>query len=387
MKSTSLLFLIINLIGFLSAHDCGHDHLQRHITVPEEFANGPVRKKPKTNERVMQTSTQRPFKLVIDYGDNPDSNGNHEHEAEQRYYQDIVFPGVADYYSRVMKKQNPSSFGDNIPPFSSTWCNWVTVPNKQRTQSTNADMLVLLELKTQVPYAGAAAGCLLDTNGDYRPYVCHITINLDYVSFNPLNRIKDHYLLLHEIGHCLGFSSDDYQFYPNNQNNEMISNKTVNMNGTSYDAYYFTSPTLLQTIRDHANDQSIDGVQIETQGGNGSAGSHFEKLHYNNEAMVAQLTGYESSSKFWLALLKDMGWYDVDMGFAEPFEWGRDEGTDFYNNANCNGSNANEYCSTAGAYNCNQSFHGKTRCRTTSFSDNCLIKENFENIRIYKTFQ
>ena len=321
--------------------------------------------------------------MVLDYGTDPDANGNYPNEEIHNYYA-ALFEHVFDYYSKVMTKVPGDSFGNTIPPFSSTWCSWVTVPTKYYTTSTDADMLVLLELKENTGYAGAAAACLYDTAGNDRPYLCHITIDVTGFSKTPIDRIQDHYLLAHEVGHCLGFSSFAYQFYPNNQNNEMVTSRSVTMNNTNYTAYFFESPNLVSAIQTHADDTSITGVQIETQGSGGSAGSHFEKLHYNNEVMVAQLTGYQSSSIFWLSLLKDMGWYEVDLGFAEPFAWGQDEGAAFYDNSSCN-TNFDEFCSVQWQVNCNQNFQSKTYCTATSFSDGCMINENWDNYNCLST--
>ena len=51
------------------------------------------------------------------------------------------------------------------------------------------------------------------------------------------------------------------------------------------------------------------GVELENDGGSGSAGSHWERVALYDEYMTAQLMPEMKVSKFTLSLLQDSGWY------------------------------------------------------------------------------
>ncbi len=71
----------------------------------------------------------------------------------------------------------------------------------------------------------------------------------------------------------------------------------------------FSTPKLLETARAHFSCQTLEGVEIEDGGSEISAGSHFERFVYFNEALTASAFSNSAISKFSLALLHDCGWY------------------------------------------------------------------------------
>ena len=62
----------------------------------------------------------------------------------------------------------------------------------------------------------------------------------------------------------------------------------------------------------HPIGQNVPGVDLEDQGGSGSASSHWERATLHNEIMGASNLPDEAFSSFSLALLEDSGWYQVD---------------------------------------------------------------------------
>ena len=78
--------------------------------------------------------------------------------------------------------------------------------------------------------------------------------------------------------------------------------------------------------RNHYNCQSLTGVELEDNGGSGSASSHFERMSLFNEMMTASSFKDSSYSNFTLALLYDTGWYDLDFSLAEHFYFGKNKG-------------------------------------------------------------
>ena len=77
------------------------------------------------------------------------------------------------------------------------------------------------------------------------------------------------------------------------------------------------SPKVLETARNYFQCSTISGVEIENEGGSGSAGAHWERTILHNEQMTASSIADASYSVFTLSLLQDSGWYQVDMSLAE----------------------------------------------------------------------
>ncbi|VDO83421.1 unnamed protein product [Schistosoma margrebowiei] len=69
----------------------------------------------------------------------------------------------------------------------------------------------------------------------------------------------------------------------------------------------FVTPTLLAVGRKHYNCPKLDGIEIENEGGEGTAGSHFEKRTVGDETMAGE-TGVKSVlSALTLAFFTDSG--------------------------------------------------------------------------------
>jgi hypothetical protein len=70
--------------------------------------------------------------------------------------------------------------------------------------------------------------------------------------------------------------------------------------------------TLSAKARDHFGCTTLDGVELENQGGSESWGSHWEKRIFGDELMTAVVTGVDSPlSDVTLGFLADTGFYDV----------------------------------------------------------------------------
>ncbi|TPP57082.1 Leishmanolysin peptidase [Fasciola gigantica] len=67
------------------------------------------------------------------------------------------------------------------------------------------------------------------------------------------------------------------------------------------------TPKLLETARKHFGCPSLDGVELENQGGSGTASAHFEKRIYLNELMVGSIAFDAVMSPFVLAFFQDSG--------------------------------------------------------------------------------
>ena len=95
-------------------------------------------------------------------------------------------------------------------------------------------------------------------------------------------------------------------------------------------AYLMVTPRVVQEVRDHFNCPTLEGAELEDQGGDGTALTHWEKrlfqveiflyMDYEIFSVVLQveaMTGTVNTaepvySRLTLALLEDSGWYYPD---------------------------------------------------------------------------
>ena len=94
---------------------------------------------------------------------------------------------------------------------------------------------------------------------------------------------------------------------------------------------------------------------------------------------ATELGAQKGFSGLTFAILKDMGWYEVDDTFNETTNYGYKMGCDFYNDA-CYGSTSypKYFCSVSSYTNvsvCSTNFLGKAICTDTAniMSDGCGI--------------
>ena len=94
---------------------------------------------------------------------------------------------------------------------------------------------------------------------------------------------------------------------------------------------YLTTPKLLEVAREHFGCPTWPGVALEDDGGDATAGSHFDRRMVMNEFMEGAYAGFPiKKSKFTLAFLEDTGWYRADFTQAEQLVWGYNHGCKFF---------------------------------------------------------
>lgn len=93
--------------------------------------------------------------------------------------------------------------------------------------------------------------------------------------------------------------------------------------------FKFKSANVLSKARQHFGCSSLDGIEVENQGGSGSWGSHWEKRIIGNEYMSAVANDVSSPvSAITLALFEDMGFWDVNYAKADDFPHMQNAGCD-----------------------------------------------------------
>jgi len=90
------------------------------------------------------------------------------------------------------------------------------------------------------------------------------------------------------------------------------------------------TPRVVREVRTHFDCPTLEGAELEDQGGDGTALTHWEKRIFQNEAMTGTVNTAQSVySRLTLALLEDSGWYYPDYSRAQALSWGRGAGCEF----------------------------------------------------------
>ncbi|CAD2216794.1 leishmanolysin [Angomonas deanei] len=118
--------------------------------------------------------------------------------------------------------------------------------------------------------------------------------------------------ILHEVFHCLGFSPRYLE-------------KMTDASGG------FSAPDILSTARAYFNCSAMSRIPLENEGGEGSAGAHWERSILKEEIMSGVIPEgvYPKITNFTLSVFQLMPFYAVNFSFSERMEWGYQAGSAF----------------------------------------------------------
>ena len=220
----------------------------------------------------------------------------------------------------------------------------------------------------------AAAPCLLhpETN---RPVggIVYINNNLDLGKTNTNFYMKN--ILLHEITHILVFHPIFFNYF----------NMITTYNGVSY----IKSPKVLEKAKEHFGCSTIQRIALENDGGEGSAGSHWESRYMLGDYMISTDFPDAAMSDITLALFEDTGLYRVNYYSGGLFKFGKNKGCSFLNGACTNNGVAafDDFCTTSGQPTCSSSRAIKTSCYTTEggypTADSCPVPYEYHTQSSY----
>lgn len=184
---------------------------------------------------------------------------------------------------------------------------------------------------------------------------------------------------MHEISHALGFINlfGTLSSYVDLSGERHASGGTVKVYrpGLQKEVQLVQTPRVVQAAREHFGCPTLDGVEIEDMGGAGTAGSHWKKRLFYQEALVGVVS---SASLFYssltLSFFEDAGFYKARYSYAEDnYRWGYHRGCEFATQ-NCHflweKGIADEFCfSTSSSSQCTYDKHSVGACDTMSYQN------------------
>lgn len=205
----------------------------------------------------------------------------------------------------------------------------IEYPKSYETEGVSADLVLLITARPIQSSNVLAYGydCQINEN-DKKTNIGQLNFNPASISTHPRDYNFQVGVALHEISHVLGFSKQRFQSIPGLTNQTAL--KYTSVDGTPLSTWKIISPKVLAYVRSHFKCDSLDGAELEDQGGDGTAFSHWEKRIFDNEYMTGTASNYPIFSKLTLALFEDLGFYAVNYTHAsKPLVWGYGLGCEF----------------------------------------------------------
>ncbi len=221
--------------------------------------------------------------------------------------------------TRLQTALSVNQISGNLMVGSTSMCSPFTIPAAHVNPGiSNADFVLYVSAGPTTGSTAAWAGaCQNDQNG--RPIVGRANFGPKYLVWNdsqPLQQLSVINTVTHEILHALGISG-----------NRFLNKSTISIRGKT--ATIVSSPTVLAKAREFLNCPTLQGMEVEDEGGAGSAGSHWERRIVRDEIMCG--SGGPALSPITLACLQDSGNYIVNWTAAEAMAFGKDAGCDYVN--------------------------------------------------------
>lgn len=207
-------------------------------------------------------------------------------------------------------------------------------------------------------YFAAATPCYLSTR-DGRPTIGAYILNFAFLKATPLNEYLYFSTFAHEFTHILGFSNDLFTRYVDSTGRKRtLAEVTTQITIGSETFTAIKLPEVVNFARTYFNCPNLQGVPLENNGGDGSAGSHWEKLFLPQEYMNPTIENPGIISQFTLTLLKATGWYQVDMGGSQAYDWAAGAGCNIFQICP---QGINGYCTSAevGQSVCSSEYYSK----------------------------
>ncbi|GAQ77732.1 Leishmanolysin-like peptidase [Klebsormidium nitens] len=195
--------------------------------------------------------------------------------------------------------------------------------------ANNTDFLLMFTAQTteacQASTLAHSSYCYQDPETD-RPLAGNV--NFCPSAVNAALRDRQTLIAVHEMLHALGFSDSLFPFYRDATGNP-LSAVTASFTERGHTVTKVVAPTTLAMARTHFGCSTLNGAELENDGGNGTALSHWEARIFQGEAMLGVLGQEAVFSNLTLALLQDSGWYNVNFQMAEFLQSGFGLGCNF----------------------------------------------------------
>eukprot|EP00753_Platysulcus_tardus_P020831 PLAT8424.1.p1 GENE.PLAT8424.1~~PLAT8424.1.p1 ORF type:complete len:794 (-),score=357.78 PLAT8424.1:289-2670(-) len=319
------------LLAAAVAHECVHDQVEmpaERVQTKLQYANHPfdgARRLQEGNDSASASPFQ-PMRFALFYDFAEDTAA-----AKVDYIENELMPEAAAFVSQMLSVVPVDGFLKLSSTASPTRC-VTTIPAEHTSVGVNnTDYIFYISTRETGLSAGAsvlafARPCEYDQHG--RPIAGYINFSPDSILVQESQRANQLSTAVHEMFHALGFTPSLYSTY-RQPNGTAWPAVTAVIRRDGYDTANIVTPTVLRVAGEHFGCDTLDGVQLENQGGSGTSGSHWEKRIFEDEFMTGTSSAESVYSAVTLALMADSGWYEVNYDLTQPLDWGAGAGCDF----------------------------------------------------------
>ena len=246
-------------------------------------------------------------------------------------------------------------------------CNIDNVDSNCTNWLSDYDLIIFPALDTETDshdIFAAANPCSIYRD---RPVAGRIYIQNNF-DFNKRNIIKFlQTVLFHEITHILVFDPYLLQSFQATKQ-EFIDDEIKS---------FVVSSKALEKARFHFGCDSLEGIPLEDQGGDGSVGSHWEGRYMLGDYMVSTNYHENAISDITLGLFEDSGWYKVNYYTGGLFRFGKNKGCEFFEKKCLINQKAafNEFCHKAKEPKCLNSHLATGECYIGDYKDEDIPKK------------
>lgn len=318
-------------------------------------------------ERKLQSNSPLAMRIYVDYEDS-DNQWIKSSLKDKYIFCKKIMERTKIYYSSVLLVNNRKE--------NYTWSDVVVTDTKivkGRTVPYDLWTYFTVYNKDDGSFAGAYPVEFDSTNG--RPIVGTFELNLNpIVEVNSLGAIQYMGTFVHEFYHILVFNSELFPKFVDS-NNKIIGQS--NLLGTvtigSKKSQTYKGPNVVNWARTYLGASSLTQLLIENDGGDGSAGSHWEHRYWPSDFMSAVDTRPNVLSALSMNMALDSGWFTVNDSFVEELEHGKNAGD--IQASDCPTASMRGFCSTNHELSCAPDWMYKARCYTDeTFTENCYFK-------------
>ena len=331
MKSLLFLLSLINIFQVRKTNEekylyrCGVDE-KNIIPIPATNFINIIK-----NKRQLKEEKFKDFNIYLDLINIKMDIKKFKLEKYENLFIDSLNKGVETLKSLLKVKRVNSEFmftDKNITDIGIVDWNKTLLGDKaiDSLQKLGIDLIIFGKFDDQMDnFTLANAGSRYVDPESGQPLVGIININTK-VNFSKIHS-KEYFQLIvfHEFTHILGFTRTHFIQYMHNT----FSRKDK----YGIDRTYVNSTKVIEVAKKYYNCPTIDGVELENFGGNGTSGSHWEARILLGEYMNGVLYPEEQViSEFTLALLEDTGYYKANYYTGGLMRYGKGKGCDFINN-------------------------------------------------------
>ena len=318
-------FFILHMSVISSKHYCGIDK----IKIPKRT----LIKQENENYRMLKEDNWEKIRIHVDFSQIENNLGIFD-KNDLIDLKEKVIPKTKQIFESLLKvKRIQNKLKLNNPE-----CDNLKIPEYYKHEGVDADVVVFVQIDDTGNFLRnnieAAATHCLQHYETKRPIAGYIQFKPELFVTNSTAVDYMVWLAVHEITHILAINMALYEDYINPLNlvplglNNVIGNKHL---GSGAKMSYIKTEKVLEKAKDHFGCDQLEGVPLEYNGGQGTAGAHWSKKYMNTDYMIGDSYGENLISNITLALFEDSGWYKVNYELSNLFLWGKNAGCEFLN--------------------------------------------------------